>query len=114
MTRTPAKLPDLTFKTDAVPATTAAPNPFAGKVTELAANWDDKKNTSAEAAVFTIPNDDLNRMKSRIQDAAKAINKSARVTNTAPDKAGNTTVTFWLRNAAARKTDGPVAEPTGK
>lgn len=103
MARPTKDLPNLSFETAEVPATTTVVvNPFAEPVAALAAKWDDANDRSAGALTVKVPADDVKRLRSRITDAASAVGRSSRVAVTEPDKAGNVSLTFWLKPAFKR------------
>lgn len=105
MTRPVAPLPTLDFKPAEVPTVERlADNPFTDVVAALASDWDTEKDASKGAQEVVIPFADLSRMKARLSDAAKKIDKSARTKVSEPDKNKNVTLTFWLKPKMKRQT----------
>lgn len=113
MARTANPTPALTFESTEVPETVSTTtNPFAEAVAGLAEKWDDDKGQSAGALSVTVPAEDGKRLAAKISEAARSIDKSARVRffdkdnkplqqKALPAK-GDVRMTFWLKPASVK------------
>lgn len=94
-----------TFEEVEIPAVTygtTTVNPFAGKVAELIATWDDDKHRSVKASRVAVLTTTSERVQRQISQAGKALDKSMRQVKTKTPDGASTVITFWAVDKISR------------